>query len=59
MRDRRQYTPTLALENYGLAESDLDTVFSAGNEVGMGPSKLRDIVALLDLNTAALAGVTA
>jgi 2-oxoglutarate dehydrogenase E1 component len=48
VRDRRQYSPTLALQNYGLAESDLDTVFSAGNEVGIGPSKLRDIVALLE-----------
>ncbi|MBL7939920.1 MAG: 2-oxoglutarate dehydrogenase E1 component [Flavobacteriales bacterium] len=48
VRDRRSYSPTLALENYGLAQTDLDTVFSAGNEVGMGPSKLRDIVALLE-----------
>jgi len=48
VRDRRQYSPTLALENHGLATSDLDTVFSAGNEVGIGPSKLRDILALLE-----------
>lgn len=48
VRDRRQYSPTLALENYSLAQGDLDTVFSAGNEVGIGPSKLRDIVALLE-----------
>ncbi|MGV3636170.1 MAG: 2-oxoglutarate dehydrogenase E1 component [Flavobacteriales bacterium] len=47
VRDRRQYSPPLDLETYGLAQSDLDTVFSAGNEVGIGPSKLRDIVALL------------
>ena len=48
VRDRRQYAPSLDLENYGLAQADLDTVFSAGNEVGIGPAKLRDIVALLE-----------
>ncbi|HNO07087.1 MAG TPA: thiamine pyrophosphate-dependent enzyme, partial [Flavobacteriales bacterium] len=45
---RRTYTPTLDLVNFGLSEADLDTVFSAGNEVGIGPSRLRDIVALLE-----------
>jgi len=48
VRDRRQYAPSLDLENFGLAQADLDTVFSAGNEVGIGPAKLRDIVALLE-----------
>ncbi|MBL7944695.1 MAG: 2-oxoglutarate dehydrogenase E1 component [Flavobacteriales bacterium] len=48
VRDRRKYAPPLDLETYGLANSDLDTVFSAGNEVGIGPAKLRDIVALLE-----------
>jgi 2-oxoglutarate dehydrogenase E1 component len=48
VRERRKYTPTLALENFQLGDADLDTVFTAGNEVGMGPSKLRDIVALLE-----------
>jgi 2-oxoglutarate dehydrogenase E1 component len=38
----------LDLVSYGLAASDLDTVFAAGNEVGLGPAKLRDIIALLD-----------
>ncbi|MBX2973817.1 MAG: 2-oxoglutarate dehydrogenase E1 component, partial [Flavobacteriales bacterium] len=47
VRDRRTYMPTLALENFGLGDADLDTVFSAGNEVGIGPSKLRDILDLL------------
>ncbi|MBL7953307.1 MAG: 2-oxoglutarate dehydrogenase E1 component [Flavobacteriales bacterium] len=47
VRDRRRYDPTLELEQFGLAEADLDTVYSAGNEVGIGPSKLRDIVSLL------------
>jgi 2-oxoglutarate dehydrogenase E1 component len=47
VRDRRKYTPSLDLENFGLGAADLDTVFSAGNEVGLGPAKLRDIVDLL------------
>ncbi|MBP6390106.1 MAG: 2-oxoglutarate dehydrogenase E1 component [Flavobacteriales bacterium] len=48
VRDRRQYTPNMALENFQLSDADLDTVFTAGNEVGIGPAKLRDLVALLD-----------
>lgn len=48
VRDRRPYAPTLALENFKLGNEDLDTVFTAGNEVGLGAAKLRDIIALLD-----------
>lgn len=48
VRERRKYQPTLALENFGLASSDLETVFSAGQELGIGPAKLKDIVAHLD-----------
>jgi 2-oxoglutarate dehydrogenase E1 component len=48
VRERRQYSPTLALENFGLRDADLDTVFQAGVDVGLGPAKLRDIVAHLD-----------
>ena len=47
VRERRKYTPTLDLVNYGLGEADLDTVFQAGEEVGLGPAKLRDILDLL------------
>ncbi len=47
VRERRQYKPTLDIENFGLSESDLDTVFQAGEEVGIGASPLRDIVAHL------------
>ncbi len=47
VRDRRKYSPTLDLEHYGLSDADLDTVFSAGNEVGLGPVRLRDIIDLL------------
>ena len=44
VRERRKYQPTLALENFGLSEKDLETVFHAGTEVGLGDAKLRDIV---------------
>ena len=47
VRDRRQYKPTLDLENFGLAESDLATVFQAGEEIGIGAATLKDIVAHL------------
>ncbi|MDB0011286.1 2-oxoglutarate dehydrogenase E1 component [Crocinitomicaceae bacterium] len=48
VRDRRQYSPTLALENFGLDNGDLDTVFQAGNEVGVGAATLKDIIAHLE-----------
>jgi 2-oxoglutarate dehydrogenase E1 component len=44
VRIRRKYSPTLALENFGLSEADLDTVFQAGTEIGIGPAPLRRIV---------------
>ena len=47
VRERRQYPPTLAIENFGLSETDLNTVFQAGTEIGIGPTKLSDIIAHL------------
>ncbi len=47
VRDRRKYSPTLAIENFGLTEADLDTVFSAGSIMGIGPTSLREIIAHL------------
>jgi len=47
VRERRKYTPTLELENFDLGESDLKTVFQAGNEVGLGPATLESIVSHL------------
>lgn len=44
VRTRRKYFPTLDLENYDLSESDLDTEFFAGKQIGIGKAKLRDIV---------------
>ncbi len=48
VRARRQYTPTLAIENFGLEPIDLDTVFEAGTQIGIGPAKLKDIIAHLE-----------
>jgi len=44
VRTRRTYEPTLDLENFGLSESDLDTVFNAGEVLGIGVQTLREIV---------------
>lgn len=48
VRERRTYAPTLALENFGLSDKDLETVFQAGNELGLGNAKLKDIIAHLE-----------
>ena len=48
VRQRRTYEPTLQLENFGLSEKDNEIVFQAGNVIGIGPAKLKSIVAHLD-----------
>lgn len=48
VRERRKYEPTLALENFGLSEADLNTTFQAGEEIGIGVSTLKDIVQHLE-----------
>ncbi|EOR93269.1 2-oxoglutarate dehydrogenase E1 component [Arcticibacter svalbardensis MN12-7] len=48
VRERRKYFPGKELETFGLNDNDLDTVFNAGIEVGLGPVKLREIQALLE-----------
>jgi len=48
LQDRRQYSPTLAIENFELESEDLDKVFNVGVELGIGPAKLKDIIAFLD-----------
>ncbi len=44
VRDRRKYTPTLAIENFGLTQADLETTFNAGSIMGIGPSSLAKII---------------
>lgn len=48
VRERRKYIPTLALENFGLSQGDLNTVFNAGEIIGIGPSTLSNIIVLLE-----------
>lgn len=56
VRTRRKYFPTLDLENYGLSDEDLDTVFHAGKEIGIGPAKLSDILSHLQQTYAGTVG---
>jgi 2-oxoglutarate dehydrogenase E1 component len=48
VRERRHYEPDLDIKNFGLNESDLEKTFNAGIEIGLGPAKLKDIVAFLN-----------
>ncbi|MCB9245084.1 MAG: 2-oxoglutarate dehydrogenase E1 component [Flavobacteriales bacterium] len=48
VRERRKYSPTLAIENFGLESADLEKTFNAGIEIGIGPAKLKDIIAHLE-----------
>ncbi|MEJ6791208.1 MAG: 2-oxoglutarate dehydrogenase E1 component [Lacinutrix sp.] len=43
VRARRKYSPTLEIENFGLSETDLDTVFNAGDILSIGAQTLREI----------------
>jgi 2-oxoglutarate dehydrogenase E1 component len=44
VRERRQYTPTLELSQFGLSDADLETTYNAGHELGLGSAKLKDII---------------
>ncbi|WP_028296789.1 2-oxoglutarate dehydrogenase E1 component [Olivibacter sitiensis] len=48
VRERRPYYPGKELETFNLSEKDMDTVFNAGVEVGLGAAKLRDIRQLIE-----------
>jgi 2-oxoglutarate dehydrogenase E1 component len=48
VRERRQYQPTLAIENFGLSKSDLNESFDAGSILGLGKSKLSEIIKHLE-----------
>ena len=43
VRNRRKYAPTLDIENFGLSNNDLKTVFNAGEVLGIGPQTLEEI----------------
>ena len=44
VRDRRDYNPKLDLKNFDLSDTDLDTVFQAGTQCGIGAVSLKAIV---------------
>ncbi|QNK77219.1 2-oxoglutarate dehydrogenase E1 component [Winogradskyella sp. PAMC22761] len=44
VRARRKYAPTLEVENFGLSKSDLQTVFSAGEVLGLGSSATLQVI---------------
>ncbi|MCX6230722.1 MAG: 2-oxoglutarate dehydrogenase E1 component [Bacteroidetes bacterium] len=47
VRTRRKYSPTLDIENFELTSEDLEKEFKAGNKIGIGTAKLKDIIAHL------------
>ena len=48
VRERRHYEPTLNIESFGLSKDDLDTTFGAGDILGIGPKKLKEIIQHLE-----------
>lgn len=47
VRDRRKYTPSLSIDNFGLSNNDLSTVFNAGEVLGIGAKTLSEIISHL------------
>ena len=48
IRHRRTYSPTLDLENYGLSDADLNTVFDAAKVMKLEPCTLAEILGHLN-----------
>ena len=48
VRNRRIYTPTLDIDNFGLTTQDLKTVFKAGKIIGIGDASLEEIIKHLE-----------
>ena len=48
VRERRQYRPTLDIENFGLSKSDLNEVFEAGSILNLGKTTLAEIIKHLE-----------
>jgi 2-oxoglutarate dehydrogenase E1 component len=44
VRERRKYTPTLDIVNFGLEANDLPNVFQAGSLIGIGAASLQTII---------------
>ena len=48
VRDRRKYSPDLSIENFGLNQGDIKTIFNAGEIIGLGPTTLANILIQLE-----------
>ena len=48
IRKRKDRGANIELEFYGFTDSDLDTVYNAGNLIGLGPTTLRNIQTYLE-----------
>lgn len=48
VRERRVFSPSLAIENFGLSQADLQTVFDAARVMHLEPSTLEEILKHLD-----------
>ena len=48
VRDRRTFSPNLAIENFGLTSADLDTIFDAAKILGKQPTSLKEIIRHLE-----------
>jgi len=44
VRERRHHSPDLSIENFGLEQKDLDEIFQAGEQIGLGATTLRTII---------------
>ena len=47
VRERRDRKALIDPQDFGLGDGDMNTVFQAGNEIGIGNSKLADIISAL------------
>ncbi len=47
VRTRRKYEPPLDHQLFGLSDGDLEKTFHAGNQLGIGDARLKDIIAFL------------
>src|SRR5690606_20583366 len=48
VRDRRVYSPDLNIQQFGLSEADMNTVFDAARHIGLEPTTLANIIFKLD-----------
>ena len=48
VRDRRKYSPDLSIENFGLNQGDIKTIFNAGEIIGLGRTTLANILIQLE-----------